>query len=55
VADGLPDDWSQLIDVNVKAVMNSVHAVLPAVLAQGSGDIPVCSSISGHQAIWEPV
>jgi ribitol 2-dehydrogenase len=56
VADGLPDAWSQLIDVNVKGVMNSVHAVLPALLAQGSGDILVCSSISGHQAIhWEPV
>src|ERR1700736_326633 len=56
VADGLPGDWSQLIDVNVKGVMNSVHAVLPAMLAKGSGDILVCSSISGHQAIhWEPV
>src|ERR1700730_5423076 len=56
VADGLHGDWSQLIDVNVKGVMNSVHAVLPAMLAKGSGDILVCSSISGHQAIhWEPV
>src|SRR3984893_6702561 len=56
VADGVPGDWSQLIDVNVKGVMNSVHAVLPAMLAKGSGDILVCSSISGHQAIhWEPV
>ena len=56
VAEGLPDDWSQLIDVNVKGVMNSVHAVLPTMLAQASGDILVCSSISGHQAIhWEPV
>jgi ribitol 2-dehydrogenase len=56
VADGLPGEWSHLIDVNVKGVMNSIHAVLPAMLAQGSGDILVCSSISGHQAIhWEPV
>jgi ribitol 2-dehydrogenase len=56
VAEGSPADWSQLIDVNVKGVMNSVHAVLPAMLAQGSGDILVSSSISGHQAIhWEPV
>lgn len=56
VKDGMPGDWSQLIDVNVKGVMNSVHAVLPGMLAQGSGDILVCSSISGHQAIhWEPV
>jgi ribitol 2-dehydrogenase len=56
VAEGLPSEWSQLIDVNVKGVMNSVHAVLPTMLAQASGDILVCSSISGHQAIhWEPV
>jgi ribitol 2-dehydrogenase len=56
VADGSPEAWSQLIDVNVKGVMNSVHAVLPAMLQQGNGDILVCSSISGHQAIhWEPV
>src|SRR6267378_7575583 len=47
VAEGLPGDWSQLIDVNVKGVMNSVHAVLPTMLAQASGDILVCSSISG--------
>jgi len=39
VAEGLPSDWSQLIDVNVKGVMNSVHAVLPTMLAQASGDI----------------
>jgi ribitol 2-dehydrogenase len=56
VADGLPGDWSRLIDVNVKGVINSVHAVLPTMLGQGSGDILVCSSISGHQAIhWEPI
>jgi ribitol 2-dehydrogenase len=56
VVDGSPDAWSQLIDVNVKGVMHSVHAVLPHMLAQGAGDILVCSSISGHQAIhWEPV
>jgi ribitol 2-dehydrogenase len=56
VADGSPGDWSQLIDVNVKGVMNSVHAVLPAMLARATGDILICSSISGHQAIhWEPV
>src|SRR5260221_4306818 len=36
--------------------MNSVHSVFTAMLAQGSGDILVSSSISGHQAIhWEPV
>ena len=56
VAGGLPSAWSELLDVNIKGVMNSVHAVLPTFLEKGSGDILVCSSISGYQAIhWEPV
>src|SRR5260221_11363164 len=29
VAEGPPAAWTQLIDVNVKGVRNSVHAVLP--------------------------
>jgi ribitol 2-dehydrogenase len=33
-----------------------VHAALPHLLKQGTGDIVVTSSVSGHQAIsWEPV
>jgi ribitol 2-dehydrogenase len=56
VADGNPFEWSELIDTNIKGVLNSVHVVLPAFLEQRSGDILICSSISGHQAIhWEPV
>jgi ribitol 2-dehydrogenase len=56
IAQGAPPAWSELIDVNIKGVMNSVHAVLPTFLQKGSGDILICSSISGHQAIhWEPV
>jgi ribitol 2-dehydrogenase len=56
IADGNPSAWAELIDTNIKGVLNSVHAVLPGFLAQAAGDILVCSSISGHQAIhWEPV
>jgi ribitol 2-dehydrogenase len=56
VADGNSQAWSELIDVNVKGVFYSVEAVLPPLREQKSGDIIVCSSISGHQAIhWEPV
>jgi len=41
---------------NVLGVMHSVHAVLPHLIAQGTGDIIVTSSVSGHQVIaWEPV
>lgn len=56
VSEGDPDEWARLIDVNVNGVLRAVHAVLPHLLAQRSGDILVNSSISGHQAIhWEPV
>ena len=56
ISGGDPAAWSQLVDVNVKGVFFSVDTVLPGLLNQKSGDIIVCSSISGHQAIhWEPV
>lgn len=41
---------------NVLGVMHFVHAVLPNMIEQGTGDIIVTSSVSGHQVIaWEPV
>jgi len=56
VIDGEPDAWDQLISTNVTGVFRLVHAALPYLLAQKSGDILVTSSISGHQAIhWEPI
>src|ERR1700758_3978928 len=56
VIDGEPDAWDQLISTNVTGVFRLVHAVLPHMLSQKSGDILVTSSISGHQAIhWEPI
>jgi ribitol 2-dehydrogenase len=56
VAEGDPDAWANLMNVNVDGVLRSVHAVLPHMLAQESGDILVTSSISGFVDIhWEPV
>jgi ribitol 2-dehydrogenase len=56
VAEGDPADWAKLMEVNVNGVMRCVHAVLPSMLAQRSGDILVTSSISGFIDIhWEPV
>ena len=55
-AEGDPDAWAQLIDVNVNGVLRSVRAVLPHMMAQKSGDILVTSSISGFVDIhWEPI
>jgi ribitol 2-dehydrogenase len=56
VAAGDPDAWANLMNVNVTGVLRCVHAVLPSMLAQRSGDILITSSISGFIDIhWEPV
>lgn len=56
VADGDPEAWTNLLNVNVDGVLRCVHAVLPHMLQQKSGDILVTSSISGHVDIpWEPI
>ena len=56
VAEGDPDAWAELLDVNIDGVLRSVHAVLPHMMAQRSGDILVTSSISGHvDIVWEPI
>ena len=55
-AEGEPDAFAHLLNVNVMGVMRCVHAVLPHMVAQGSGDILITSSISGFIDIpWEPV
>jgi len=56
VAEGDPDAWTNLMNVNVDGVLRSVHAVLPHMMAQKSGDILVTSYISGFIDIqWEPI
>jgi len=56
VAEGAPDAWAELMDININGVLRSVHAVLPSMMAQRSGDILVTSSISGFVDInWEPI
>ena len=56
ITDTGPGDWAHLLDVNVGGVLRCVHAVLPHLTAQGSGDILVTSSISGFLDIaGEPI
>lgn len=56
VAEASDVDIAALVGTNVTGVMTLVRAALPHLIAQGSGDIVVTSSVSGHQDIeWEPV
>ena len=41
------DEWESTIDVNIKGVMNSIAAVLPAMMEQQDGHIVNVSSIAG--------
>lgn len=44
------DDWHQMIDVNVKGVLNGVAAVLPVFTGQKSGQVIATSSVAGLKA-----
>ncbi|WP_372380921.1 SDR family oxidoreductase [Xanthomonas sp. NCPPB 1754] len=43
-------DWHQMVDVNVKGLLNGVAAVLPEFLAQKSGHVIATSSVAGLKA-----
>ncbi|MFL5747011.1 MAG: SDR family oxidoreductase [Niastella sp.] len=44
------DEWNQMIDVNIKGVLNGIAAVLPVFTAQKSGHIITTSSVAGLKA-----
>jgi len=44
------DDWHQMVDVNIKGVLNGVAAVLPTFIAQRSGHVIANSSVAGLKA-----
>lgn len=56
VADGDPDAWDRMLNLNINAAFRSVHAVLPHLIAQKSGDILFTSSVAGVvPVVWEPI
>lgn len=56
VLEGNPDEWDRVLNLNVNAAFRSVHAVLPHMVAQASGDIIFTSSVAGVvPVIWEPI
>ena len=44
------DDWHQMVDVNIKGVLNGVAAVLPEFVGQKSGHVIATSSVAGLKA-----
>jgi ribitol 2-dehydrogenase len=56
VVAGDPDVWDHVLNLNINAAFRSVHAVLPHLVAQKSGDLVFTSSIAGVvPVVWEPV
>jgi NADP-dependent 3-hydroxy acid dehydrogenase YdfG len=43
------DEWDQMVDVNIKGVLNGIAAVLPMMEARGSGHIVNVASIGAHR------
>jgi len=56
VAEGDPDAWDRMLNLNINAAFRSVHAVLPYMIEHKSGDILFTSSIAGVvPVVWEPI
>lgn len=55
-AEGDPDVWDRVLNLNINAAFRSVRAVLPHFIEQKSGDVLFTSSIAGVvPVIWEPI
>jgi len=56
IVSGNPDEWDRMLNLNINAAFRSVHAVLPHMVLQKSGDIIFTSSIAGIvPVVWEPI
>jgi NAD(P)-dependent dehydrogenase (short-subunit alcohol dehydrogenase family) len=51
LVDADPDEWGQVIDINLKGVFNGIHAALPVMKAAGGGSVLTISSGAAHSAI----
>jgi ribitol 2-dehydrogenase len=56
IADGDPDQWDRMLNLNINAAFRSVRAVLPHMIERKTGDIIMTSSIAGLvPVVWEPI
>lgn len=44
-----PEEWDEMIDINTKGVMNTIHAVMNDMMARRTGTIFMMSSIAGRK------
>ena len=44
-----PEEWDEMIDINTKGVMNTLHAVMRGMMARRTGTIFMMSSIAGRK------
>lgn len=55
-AEGDPDVWDKVLNLNINAAFRSVQAVLPHMIERKTGDILFTSSVAGVvPVVWEPV
>ncbi len=48
-----PEEWDEMIDINTKGVMNTVHAVLNGMMQRKCGTLVMMSSIAGRKVYPE--
>ncbi|SIS85098.1 SDR family oxidoreductase [Paracoccus saliphilus] len=55
-AEGNPDDWDRMLNLNINAAFRCVRAVLPGMIERKTGDIIFTSSVAGVvPVVWEPI
>lgn len=55
-AEGNPDDWDRMLNLNINAAFRSVRAVLPRMIERKTGDVLFTSSVAGVvPVVWEPI
>lgn len=55
-AEGNPDAWDKMLNLNINAAFRCVNVVLPGMIERKSGDILFTSSVAGVvPVVWEPI
>ncbi len=49
IQEGSIEDWSAMLDTNVKGLLSTIRATLPAMIAKKSGDLVLIGSVAGRQ------